>query len=421
MFDVGPEQMLTVAGQGLLLSLDSHMDELSNFQEAVEAWSFESEIEFVTAGDGMLYGFPGMQEIGIQPLGWIYRQDILNQLDMAAPSNLEELTAYLEAANQAMEESAGFTSMFKTNLLMKMVAPMFGTLGGWDLQRLFYFDETSEEWVFAPSSAEWREMLTYMNDLVERGLMDDELFTSDNDQIRARFVNAETPAFVHWVAGAENFTGLAQEQGHDIQYEPYLPPEGPAGRKLPGAKRWSKLTVLNAELAENDAKLAAALRLMNYLYSKEAAVALNWGTEGETYETRDGGRVFTDVVINENGVYDQEKAKRDYGLGIFAHRTTQDFLLKSLSPSIREYQEQVAAEDDILADLPENLKVSAEKREDFDLIETPVRDYVDEMTLRFIYGDADIETEWDAYVQRVRELGVDRLTDMYDNLDATEF
>jgi putative aldouronate transport system substrate-binding protein len=234
-------------------------------------------------------------------------------------------------------------------------------------------------------------------------------------------VNAETPAFVHWVAGAENFTGLAGEQGHDIRYEPYLPPVGPAGRKLPGAKRWNKLTVLNADLAENESKLAAALRLMNFLYSDQASVALNWGVEGETYNTENGERVFAPVVLNDNDVYDQEKAKREYGLGKFAHRTPEDFLLSSLSPSIREYQAQVASQNDILADLPENLKVSAEKREEFDLIETPVRDYVDEMTLRFIYGDADIETEWDAYVQRAQDLGADRLADMYSNLDPTEF
>jgi putative aldouronate transport system substrate-binding protein len=42
-----------------------------------------------------------------------------------------------------------------------------------------------------------------------------------------------------------------------------------------------------------------------------------------------------------------------------------------------------------------------------------VKTYVDEMLVRFITGDADIESEWDSYIETLNSQGLPRLLEIY--------
>jgi putative aldouronate transport system substrate-binding protein len=42
-----------------------------------------------------------------------------------------------------------------------------------------------------------------------------------------------------------------------------------------------------------------------------------------------------------------------------------------------------------------------------------VKTYIDEMLVRFITGDADIESEWDSYLETLNSQGLPRLLEIY--------
>ena len=46
-------------------------------------------------------------------------------------------------------------------------------------------------------------------------------------------------------------------------------------------------------------------------------------------------------------------------------------------------------------------------------VQLSVKTYVDEMLTRFITGDADIDAEWDSYIETLNSQGLPRLLEIY--------
>ena len=63
---------------------------------------------------------------------------------------------------------------------------------------------------------------------------------------------------------------------------------------------------------------------------------------------------------------------------------------------------------------PYGASFTVEEAEVIAEVQTDIETYRDEMLYKFISGAADIDAEFDAYVEQLNKLGLDRLTKVYE-------
>jgi putative aldouronate transport system substrate-binding protein len=59
------------------------------------------------------------------------------------------------------------------------------------------------------------------------------------------------------------------------------------------------------------------------------------------------------------------------------------------------------------------LSLTAEEEEVYSAANSDVETYMDEVIIKFIIGDMDIDAEWDTYLQTMESLGVQDMIDTY--------
>jgi putative aldouronate transport system substrate-binding protein len=82
-----------------------------------------------------------------------------------------------------------------------------------------------------------------------------------------------------------------------------------------------------------------------------------------------------------------------------------------MSPEDLEFVNEVNSKRELLPAAPPILYDEGE-REQANMLSTPLMDYVESMTLKFILGDASLESDWDKYVQDCKQKGSDRLVEL---------
>ena len=154
---------------------------------------------------------------------------------------------------------------------------------------------------------------------------------------------------------------------------------------------------------------ALCIQYMDYLFSDEGFMLANYGTEGLTYTMENGEPQFTDLILaNEQG-FDWQLCQSLYinpGFpcltDLAAQEMTYNEAQKAAVPT------WVAAYDSSDATTPNAnwLSYTTEESEKRAEVQTDIETYQEEMRLKFITGQADIEAEWDTYCQTLEEMGI---------------
>lgn len=155
-----------------------------------------------------------------------------------------------------------------------------------------------------------------------------------------------------------------------------------------------------------------AVQYMDYLFSDEGFVMANYGIEGETYTVENGEYVFTDLILNNPQGFDWQLCQSLYINPGFPALT--DLSVQEMS--YNEAQKAavptwVAAYDSSDETMPNSnwLSYTTEESETRAEIQTDIETYQEEMMLKFVTGQADIDAEWDTYCQTLLDMGIENL------------
>lgn len=154
-----------------------------------------------------------------------------------------------------------------------------------------------------------------------------------------------------------------------------------------------------------------AARYLDYLYTEEGSVLAGYGVEGEglTYDGN-GDPQLSDMILN-NETYPCTPAMvlyATYGApGIYDGSRYMAAYDERTRSAVELWGED---EQDWL--YPYNAGLTIEESDTYSTIQSDIYTYVKEMTLKFITGAADPETEWDAYVAAIEGMGVDTIIQM---------
>ncbi|MBQ8089008.1 MAG: hypothetical protein IJ234_11425, partial [Clostridia bacterium] len=155
---------------------------------------------------------------------------------------------------------------------------------------------------------------------------------------------------------------------------------------------------------------------LDALYIDEIEFMMSNGIEGIGYNLNDAGYpVITDVEYDENATVDEKLSCR-----LYEFETESDSDLNYIMTSKYCYGVQpqtVELLNQCGYDLmwPYGASFTVDEAEVIADVKTDIETYRDEMMIKFITGTADIDAEFDSYVDQLNKLGLDRLTEVYES------
>lgn len=372
----------------------------------------------MTAPDGNLYMLNYIPD-GKTARAYMIRTDWLNTLGLPMPSTFEELEETLYAfrnndpnGNGKKDEIPYFNDRWQE---MIRLVNLWGA-------RAYSYDNYNEripvngngKLYHAWMTDDFKEGITNLNRWYQDGIIDSEIFTRKADTARQTlWAKENNGGLTHeWVASTasynykEDLLNLVKE----FKVEGMLP----VSAKGKAFEEHQRATVKpdGWAISASCKNPEAAIRYMDWFYSEEGRRAINYGIEGESYTIEGGKPVFTAEVLNQGAVNLFLKTK--YGAQL-AVGYQQDYEYER-QWTVKEGQEayDLYANADIWSEpWTPVLNFTEEETELFDQYVTGLNDYQNEKISAFITGKEDIQTGWPSYLETCRQLGADRLVEIY--------
>ncbi|MDZ7835673.1 MAG: extracellular solute-binding protein [Alkalibacterium sp.] len=178
---------------GAILPISDYVHLMPHFQDRVEKWGLQQELDNLRFLDGKYYVLPGMHENVHFDFGLKYNKTVFDEYGIEEPTTWDELRSALEVLRDETNETP-MTLWWQGNGTFLFAGASFDTVGGWGFGDGTMYDEEADEFVYAPQQQGYRDMVEYFAGLVEDGLLNPEAFTQDGERTENQLVNKE--AFV---------------------------------------------------------------------------------------------------------------------------------------------------------------------------------------------------------------------------------
>lgn len=410
--------ILTYALQGAFLPLNDLIDQYGpNIKKFLDE---NNDIrKALTAADGNIYMLNYLPD-GEAARAYFIRTDWLKKLNLEMPTNFEELERVLYAfknddpnGNGEKDEIPYFNDKFEE---MIRLANLWGA-------RVYGFDSYTERVVLdgnnkmyhAWTAPEFKEAIMGLNKWYEDGIIDPEVFTRKANTARQTlWTKDNVGGMTHeWIASTTsyNYNEELLKTVPDFKVEAMLPvsKNGVAFEEHYRASVKPDGWAISANCKNPE----AAIRFMDWFFSEEGRTAINFGIEGETYTMVDGKPTFTQEVLSSGGVnvYLQQGYGAQYPIGY-----AQDFAYEAqwtVKEGLDAYN--LYTSNDVYKAAPTTpvLNYTEEETAIYDKYITVLNEYQNEQISAFIIGKEDIETGWDSYIEKCKELGSEELVKVY--------
>ncbi len=408
----------TLATTGRLLALDSYIGVCTPNLDASMARYPEFELlKYSTAMDGHIYALPqhagGLNDT--VPSKLVMNRVWLENLGLEAPTTTEELYEVLKAFKENDPNGNGLNDEY----------PLMGSTSidpAIYLMNSFTYDDGEKHMQIndgvvgvAYTTDAWREGLRYIHKLYEEELLAPISYTQDYSQQRA-LVNNEDACIV----GAFQYYSqnmLATTSPYYNDFTIVAPVEGPQGVRF---ARYSRVYPKCQWFVTKDcANPELAVRVGDFMCTDEAWLRCRMGLEDEHYVLAKEGDIccFAD--------YEPLFMQTDAGIDLWSR--VQNVYWRNRIPGVlsgmlnahvwngdvnngnwRIGQGSTAYSKFIPENgtyLPMLLYTEDETYEISDM-ETTILSYANESKVRFITGDLDIESDWDAYIAELDNMGL---------------
>ncbi|WP_339186888.1 extracellular solute-binding protein [Paenibacillus sp. FSL R5-0490] len=403
-----PGEESAFVSSGAILPVSDYIDLMPNFKDKVEKWGLEEEIEGLRQEDGKYYVLPGLHQEVWPDYTLIVRTDVFEENNIAIPTTWDELYDAAKKLKELYPDSVPFSDRFKFNSTLGIAATGFGTKAGWGFGNGLTYKEDQDEFVYTATTPEYKEMLTYFNKLVSEGLLDKESFTQDDDQAVQKFVSGKS----FMINGNSQTVVLHRNDMNKTLGEgkysvaKITVPGGPKGQLMSGS-RLENGVMISGKIQKSE-NFKAIMQFVDWLYySDEGQEFAKWGVEGETF-TKEGGKRKLVEDVNYNGLNPKgtKDLRIDFGFsgGVFAYGGTTDLLQSMFSEEELKFQQDMKDTKEVIPAEPP-IPYSSEDRERVTLLSTPLKDYSDQNTLKFILGERDL-SEFDTFAKELDSQGL---------------
>jgi len=427
-FDVNmSQQMVFGKDQGLFVNIEPYLEEYA--PNIVDVFDSSEIFEAVSkTPDDQLYAISGIEEtyhVKFQEKAWI-REDYLEALDMELPVTTDDFKELLIAirdndpnGNGKKDEIpfVGAATGWSTNVLpfvMSAFIPYYEFDGNIAEEISFTVVDGKIEVAFDKDA--YKQGLQYMNELVEEGLLDPVSFTQDQKQLKTLTGNEAN--YVGVITAGAPGAGVNGVE-NQMEWTALAPLEGPSGEKY---TRYVPLSPMLGRyiITHECTNIAAAVRLADYLMSKQGTLESSMGKEGVDWKYNNdpaklglNGQMAVYERINSFGKVQNENWAKiaplnlmdDFRNGQMAIGGDLDIEQKLYDESKEKYAP--ANEERFL--LP--VAISEDDMNEFVDITAGLETYLSQVIPEFIMGTREFD-KWDDHIKMIENMGVDRLEEI---------
>lgn len=391
---------------GLFLPISDYEDRMPNFLKFIEENNLREEIDSNRFADGKYYNLPVKTGSNrIQDRQWLIRTDIFEKHGMPIPTSIEDIYESGLKLKELYPDSAPISNGFGMSSFLQVMSGAFGTREG--LNGGMHYDYDKKEWLYAPTSEEYKEMLIYMNALVENGILDKDFATLSSSNFTKKVTQGKTFMMSYWAANINSFNNQGKAIDPNFQIEAIYPPKGTDDNVALSPKGlWAQSMIFPASLADDEEHLNAVLKYIDWGYTEEAEILLTFGKEGLTYEINEAGYK---VLINPPNVPSGSTAGLNNNN--LAIRQDEDFLYGTLSEDQAKLFEKITKDNIVSRPNPQPPLTMEELNQAVE-IEAKCSSYIKVMVEKFIFGTESFDN-WDEYVATLEEMGCNTLVEIY--------
>lgn len=405
---------------GALYAFSDHPEWTPNFNARVAEFGLETQVEMCRQGDGRMYHLTGMSDTRTYDGGLILRQDYLEAKGFDAPETFDDLYRILKAYKEDYPDSLPLTTLLDVGFLLRMTMPSWGiSLGfvnstGTDVLSWDYENET----YFAGAVSEsYKDYVAFIHKLYAEGLLDPEM-TQDIDVTSRKLTTGAAMAVYAYYDQIPGWEQASEIEGFKLNL--YPPLAGPGGaHHQPGSTIGTTYgLIIPIKTAQREDFEQVVRKIDEVFFSREAALVWCLGVEGETY-TMDGDRVvFADDILNApEGVFKYMQVAYGCGNGETQYVTYNALEMAKFDENYAEINAKVAAMDRAIQYLPVSPAFDELTSEDAALMQTALADAFATWNDAFIRGTRGIEADWDAYVEEMKEKGIDEFLELYNQFN----
>ena len=373
---------------------------------------------YITNPNGKVYALPNVMNPTEGHITFMYNTKWLEELGAKVPTTLDEFTALMQQMKAAGDlNHNGYDD--EVVLTSSNITTMMSVLGnafnleiyeGWDA-----FGVGTDGKVYNEYTTEnMKACLSYMNELYEAGIMDSEISYMSADDLGEKIANDRVGCFIYYSGFAVSYGMLTSDGQEDPMGEWYT-------LGMPLASEWNgnegyfvsrTLAYGNtgASITSECKNPELAAKWLDVLYSDPTILwARVFGKEGETYQMN--GDSVSLIATGSGGQWDP------YYLGVGQLslpfiQTTEEMAMDARQWYMDQCQ-QIRECKWIDASIPKVSIFSEEEAMLRDEVNSEVTAYWLEWRDKFVTGLADIDKDWDTYVNSINGVGMMQLTEVW--------
>ncbi len=364
------------------------------------------------APDGNIYAIPMLSAVRTA-MGYMIRQDWLDKLQLERPVTIDDWYTVLKAfkTTDLNGNGAGDVTPLVLDRMWEAYYMNFADAWGIELNEwVDYWMIRDGKMVFAPVQPETKEFLATMAKWYTEGLIDPEFITRE-DTNNYHIYGNKAGATCYWtgyVAGMNaNKEILAKDSDTNWQVVP--PPvlkEGQASKTF--SQQAPIVNIASWAISSSSEHAIDIIKMFDYVYSDEGSLLFNFGLEGESYQMVNGAPDYTDAVKNAEG--GMVNWIRGNGLqALIGMRQMPEYEKASCATEDVKRQLFEYVEKDYFYPINPELTFTPEEKDVYDVKMSSIKTYAQEELLKFFIGSRPIG-EFDAFVSRVNELGLEEMT-----------
>ncbi|MCZ7540930.1 MAG: extracellular solute-binding protein [Anaerolineae bacterium] len=430
-FSISEAMLAQMGADGLFVPLNDMIEQYGYESKRIFTEERPHLLPLITSPDGNIYGLPDINEcfhcFTAQKM-WIYKP-WLDTLGLAVPTTTEEFYQVLKAFKEQDPNGNGKADEI----------PLSGAIDGWHtaideflMNSFVFWDRLQhhrlllQDGAIAAAYAQpgYKEGLEYMNRLYADGLLDSNALIQDRDQLYLIGNNPEINILGATTGGWQGqFVQAATvaEGGRMDEWVTVPALANPEGFHTAGYAPWGfdngDWVVTSA--AKNP---EAAFRLGDFLYNQEATLRNVFGVKDVNWVYSEEGEVginggpalyrslteWTESIQNfawmQSGI-----TYRPSDFRLAQSNEGQYVEVSLFEASNANYMPYVPPIDSLI---PPLVFTEDQARELADL-DLGLKTYIDEMFVRFVSGDVDVDAEWNTYLATLDSLGLPRLLEIY--------
>ena len=394
----------------VIIPLNDLIEEYApNIKAAME--NYPEAFRYVTNEQGEIYGVPMVFTDRMQQVTWgvNIRKDWLDDLGMEVPSTVEEYYEALKGFREQKGAESPFTITFANLKRSNFLAGAFETSTS--------FFQKDGKILYGPIQVGYKEYLKTLNQWYEEGLLDQDFATIDANTRGAKMLNGE--AGMSW---APSKGGIAAwNQGLQETDPDALVVGGPYASleegKIVGMGQINPPGSMSGAISSTCKDPVAAIRFLDYMYSEEGRLLLNFGIGGESYEMDKGEPVIADLVLKATDMpvlskmnFYATSAEGNVGLPTIVDQRYLE-QINSVTPNVTEALEIWATSSNFENEIPGIIPLSEDSSR-YSSIMNEVETYSDEMMLKFIMGQESIDEKFEEYVANIEAKGIAEATEI---------